>query len=56
MEEYTLMQIRIPKDFNLRLNKYIADLRYQYPKDKISKEKQIIKLAQIGLLHESINK
>jgi hypothetical protein len=55
MEEFTLIQIRIPKDFNLRLNKYIAELRYQYPKDRITKEKEIIRLAQIGLLNETIN-
>ena len=53
MEEYTLIQIRLPKDFNHKLNLYM--LRLKELNVKTSKAQVLACLAEIGLNHETKN-
>jgi hypothetical protein len=56
MEEHTLIQLKMPKDFNYKLDVYIAKLRRD---GSIKKEKTkadiLLALASAGLQHESKN-
>lgn len=53
MNESTLIQIHIPKEFDYKLNQHIAKL--SLVNAKISKEKLIIKLMMIGFIQEDQN-
>lgn len=52
MEEYTLIQLRLPKDFNYKLEMHLAKLRQMNV--KTNKADLITKLAQIGLKSEKL--
>ena len=56
MEEYTLIQLKLSKEFDYELNLHLANLRRLnlIQPDENSKAKLIIKLARIGLLKESV--
>lgn len=53
MGETTLIQIRLPKDFNLKLNIWLAEVN-SIRKDKINKADLLVELAQIGLQSEKL--
>jgi len=52
MEEFTKILVRIPKDFDYKLNLRLVEQRRNGIKR--NKADEIIKLAQIGLLKESL--
>ena len=52
MEEFTKILVRIPKDFDYKLNLRLVEQRRNGVKR--NKADEIIKLAQIGLLKESL--
>jgi len=52
MEEFTKVLVRIPKDFDYKLNLRLVEQRRNGIKR--TKADEIIKLAQIGLLKESL--
>jgi len=52
MEEYTKILLRLPKDFDYKLNLRLAELKRM--NIKRTKAEEIIKLAQIGILHDKI--
>ena len=56
MEEGTLIQLTLPKDFNYDLDVHLAKLKRDgsLKKDK-TKAQYIIALARIGLIHEKKN-
>jgi hypothetical protein len=56
MEEGTLIQLTLPKEFNYKLDVYIAKLRKDgsIKRDK-TKAQILIALAEAGLLHEIKN-
>jgi len=50
MEDYTLIQLRIPKDFNYKLEVYIAELKRDgLIKEDKTKAQILINLAMLGL-------
>ena len=54
MEEYTLIQLKLPKEFNYKLDVYIAKLKRDGAmKEDKNKAQVLISLAQIGLLNET---
>lgn len=57
MEEFTLIQLKLPKDFNYRLESLIAKLRYNglIMKDK-TKAQFILECAEIGLAQKAKDK
>jgi len=52
MEEYTTIRLMIPKEFDYKLNLRLAE--HKRLGIKRTKAEEIIKLAQIGLLKESL--
>ena len=52
MEEFTKVLVRIPKEFDYKLNLRLVEQRRNGIKR--TKADEIIKLAQIGLLKESL--
>lgn len=54
MEEFTLIQLKLPKEFNYRLDVLIAKLRRDghIAKDK-TKAQVLIECAEIGLVQKS---
>jgi len=52
MEEYTTIRLMIPKEFDYKLNLRLAEQKRLGIKR--TKAEEIIKLAQIGLLKESL--
>ena len=53
MEESTNIRLKIPKDFDYKLNLRLAELKRL--KIKRTKAEEIIKLAQIGLLKDKLD-
>ena len=53
MEESTNIRLKIPKEFDYKLNLRLAELKRM--KIKRTKAEEIIKLAQIGLLKDKID-
>ena len=53
MKEYTLVQVRQPKNFNYKLEVHMAKLKQMNVK-KINKADLIVKLAEIGLQSEKL--
>lgn len=54
MEDFTLIQIRLPKEFDYKLNLYLAELkRTNKIKDK-SKAQLILSLAEESLTKRSV--
>lgn len=50
MDEFTLIQLKLPKDFNYRLDVYIAELKRDgLLKEEKTKAQILINLAQLGL-------
>lgn len=56
MEDFTTIQLKLPSEFNYRLDVYLARLKRDghIKKDK-TKAQVLIALAEAGLLHESKN-
>jgi len=51
MEEYTLIQLRLPKEFNYELDKWLLEVN-NIRKNKIKKSDFIVELARKQLLRE----
>ena len=51
MEEYTLIQLRLPKEFNYELDKWLLELN-NVRKDRLNKSDLIVQLARKQLLKE----
>lgn len=56
MEDFTTIQLKLPNDFNYKLEVYLAKLKRDghIKKDK-TKAQVLISLAEAGLLHEVKN-
>jgi len=53
MEEYKLIQLRLPKEFNYKLDKWLLEVN-NIRKDRINKADLIVELAMKQLLKEEL--
>ena len=54
MEKFTIIQLKLPKDFNYKLDVFIAKLKRDgHIKNDKTKAQVLIECAELGLSHKS---